>query len=99
VSAPSALEELRASLAEPAPPSGLRDVLRALWHAGRDEWDAAHEIAQKVDNAEGAWVHAHLHRREGDLGNASYWYSRAGKPRSRLPLHEEWEQIVRALLG
>lgn len=92
------LEEFRASLEKPAPPAGVRDVLRALWYAGRDEWDAAHEIAQSVDDAEGAWVHAHLHRKEGDLGNASYWYSRAGKPRSRLPLGEEWEQIVRALL-
>jgi hypothetical protein len=99
VSAPSTLEEFRASLAKPAPPAGLRDVLKALWHAGRNEWDAAHGIAQTVDDAEGAWVHAHLHRREGDLGNASYWYSRAGKRRSRAPLEEEWEQIVLALLG
>jgi hypothetical protein len=93
------LEEFRASLEQPAPPLGLREVLRALWHAGRDEWDEAHGIAQTVDDAEGAWVHAHLHRKEGDLGNASYWYSRAGKPRSRRPLGEEWEEIVAALLA
>jgi hypothetical protein len=93
------LEEFRASLTHAAPPAGLRDVLRALWHAGRDEWDAAHQIAQTVDDAEGAWVHAHLHRKEGALGNASYWYSRAGKPQSRLPLGKEWEEIVLALLG
>jgi hypothetical protein len=92
------IEEFRASLAGGAPPPGLRAVLRALWHAGREEWDAAHEIAQSVDDAEGAWVHAHLHRREGDLGNASYWYSRAGQPRSDLPLEREWHEITGALL-
>lgn len=92
-------DEFRAALDAPAPPEGLRDVLRALWHAGRDEWDAAHEVAQSVDGAEGAWVHAHLHRQEGDLGNASYWYARAGKPRSHLPLQREWEEIVQALLA
>jgi len=93
------LDEFKETLSGPAPPPGLRDVLQALWHAGRDEWTRAHEIAQSVDDAEGAWVHAHLHRREGDLGNASYWYSRAGKPRSRVPLDEEWDEIVSALLA
>jgi len=92
------LDQFKDTLSGSAPPSGLRDVLRALWHAGRDEWTPAHEIAQSVDDAEGAWVHAHLHRKEGDLGNASYWYSRAGRPRSRLSLEDEWEEIVTALL-
>lgn len=92
------IDEFRDSLAQPAPPPELRAVLRALWHAGRGEWDEAHEIAQSVDDAEGAWVHAHLHRTEGDLDNASYWYSRAKKSRPDLALETEWDEIVGALL-
>ena len=75
------------------------ELVRALWHDGRGDWDKAHRIAQSVDDAEGAWVHAYLHRKEGDLSNAGYWYSRAGRPRSEVPLDEEWEEIAGTLLG
>jgi len=92
------LDEFKRSLSGSAPPSAQRDVIRALWHAGRDEWTQAHEIAQSVDDADGSWVHAHLHRQEGDLANASYWYSRAGKSGKHLSLEEEWEEIVTELL-
>lgn len=91
--------ELRASLSEASPPSGLSTLIRALWYDGRGDWDEAHRIAQSVDDAEGAWVHAYLHRREGDLSNAGYWYSRAGRPRSDTTLAEEWEEIAGTLLG
>jgi hypothetical protein len=93
------LAELKASLSEEAPPPGVPELVRALWHDGRGDWDEAHRIAQSVDDAEGAWVHAYLHRKEGDLSNAGYWYARARRPRSDAPLDEEWEEIAGALLG
>ncbi len=91
-------EEFQQSTLQSAPPSDLEALLLALWEDARDNWDRAHEIAQEVSNWKGSWVHAYLHRKEGDIGNASYWYSRAGKARSHLPLEEEWEEIARALL-
>ena len=92
------LESFRASLAEPAPPKGASPLLKALWHAAHDEWDTAHRIAQDDDSADGAWVHAYLHRVEGDEGNAGYWYRRAGKPHCESSLQSEWTEIAQALL-
>ena len=91
-------DELQASLSAPAPPAGLPALLRALWHDARGDWDEAHRIAQDVDTADGAWVHAYLHRKEGDAGNAAYWYRRAGKPPATGSLPDEWNRIARALL-
>jgi len=93
------LAELQASLSQGAPPPGLPKLVQALWRDARGDWEQAHEIAQSVADAEGAWVHAYLHRKEGDLSNAEYWYSRAGRPRSDAPLEEEWKEIAEALLG
>lgn len=93
------LEEFRRSLAGAAPPAGLSGPLAALWRAARDEWDAAHELAQAAPGPAGDWVHAHLHRIEGDLSNAAYWYRRAGKPASDAPLEREWANIAEALLA
>jgi hypothetical protein len=93
------LTELQASLSRSAPPPGTPKLVRALWHDARGDWDEAHRIAQSIDGAEGAWVHAYLHRKEGDLSNAGNWYARAGRPRSDATLAEEWEEIVRTLLG
>ncbi len=92
-------EEFQQSTLKSAPPSDLESLLLALWEDARDNWDRAHEIAQEVSNWKGSWVHAYLHRKEGDIGNASYWYSRAGKARPHLSLEEEWEELVRALLA
>jgi hypothetical protein len=92
-------EEFQRSTLQNAPPSDLEALLLALWEDARDNWDRAHEIAQEVSNWKGSWVHAYLHRKEGDIGNASYWYSRAGKARSHVSLEEEWEEIARALLA
>ena len=91
------LEEFRATLTQPKPPD-VAQPLRALWHDGRGEWDAAHAVAQDIDDATGAWIHAYLHRKEGDLGNAAYWYQRAHQPVATGPLEAEWAQIVAALL-
>ncbi len=93
------LDEFRRTLADPAPPAGLSGPLAALWRAANDEWDAAHALAQSAPDPAGAWVHAHLHRIEGDLANAAGWYRRAGKPVCDGPLDGEWEEIARALLS
>lgn len=92
------LTRFRASLAEPAPPASLSPLLRALWHAANDDWEQAHRIAQDDDSADGAWVHAYLHRVEGDESNAGYWYRRAGKPHCETSLQSEWTEIASALL-
>ena len=93
------LEAFRSSLKGAAPPSGLSPVLQALWHDGHGDWNAAHEVAQDVPDPDGAWVHAYLHRKEGDASNAAYWYRRAAQPVCREPLDAEWAAIVSALLS
>ena len=93
------LDELRAMVSRDAPPQGVPELVQALWHDARGDWDRAHEIAQSVDDADGARVHAYLHRKEGDLSNAGYWYSRAGRSRPDASLEQEWAEIAEALLG
>ena len=89
---------LRDSVSADAPPPGLGMALQALWWDAKGDWQKAHECAQAQDDAIGAWVHAYLHRREGDLANAGYWYRRAEKPVASASLGAEWEAIARALL-
>ena len=83
---------LRTEAEPPASPP-----LAALWWAARGEWDRAHEAAQADKGKDAAWVHAYLHRVEGDGENAGYWYARAGKPVATGPLDAEWEAIAAAL--
>ena len=92
------LSEFQVSLAEPTPPEGLAPALAALWRDAKGDWDAAHDLAQADEGGAGDWVHAYLHRKEGDAGNAAYWYRRAGKPFATAPLAQEWAEIVEALL-
>jgi hypothetical protein len=92
------LDEFRKSLAEPRVPASLSPALRALWHDGKGDWNKAHEVAQEIGDPEGAWVHAYLHRKEGDAANAAYWYRRAQQPVCRDALDDEWEAIVRTFL-
>jgi hypothetical protein len=92
------LDELKASLADDTPPVGIPATVEALWQDARDDWERAHRIAQEIHDADGSWVHAYLHRKEGDLGNASYWYRRAGRDRPSISLGEEWAQIAEELL-
>lgn len=92
------LDEFRQSLSRPSPPE-MTPALRALWHDARGDWDAAHAVAQDIDDATGAWIHAYLHRKEGDLGNAAYWYRRARQPVAADSLDAEWQRLVMALLG
>jgi hypothetical protein len=92
-------EEFETSLAQDAPPAGLSAPLAALWWAGKDDWDRAHKIVMEADGADAAWVHAYLHRVEGDHGNARYWYGQAGRPAASGALEDEWRAIVAAMLG
>lgn len=80
------------------PPATLGPALLALWHDAQGDWDTAHTLAQEADDRDGAWVHAYLHRKEGDEMNAGYWYARAGRPAASGDLHREWEAIARTLL-
>ena len=89
----------KASLTDAAPPAQISPLLAALWHAGKGEWTSAHEIAQEDESETGSWVHAYLHRVEGDESNAGYWYRRAKKPHAKSTLDAEWEEIARALLA
>jgi hypothetical protein len=91
-------DEFRQSLTATEPPAGLTHALAGLWWDAKGDWTRAHESAQQDEGVEGSWVHAYLHRKEGDQANATYWYMRAGKPVCREPLEAEWLSIVTALL-
>ena len=93
------LSEFQATLSSTTPPGGLSAALTALWHDARGDWEAAHRTAQDIDGADGAWIHAYLHRKEGDAANAAYWYRRAGKAPPSASLDDEWTTIAVALLA
>jgi len=90
--------DFKASLSGAAPAPEFDAPLAALWWAAKGRWDEAHKIVQDEATADAAWVHAYLHRVEGDLGNAGYWYRKAHKPVASDPLETEWERIVSTLL-
>ena len=93
------ISAFRASLRAAAPPDGLAPAPQALWWDAKGDWDRAHALAQADEGGAGDWVHAYLHRKEGDAGNAGYWYRRAGKPASRSSPADEWAAIAAALLA
>lgn len=92
------INEFRDSLQAMTPPEGLSAALQGLWWDAKGDWDKAHESAQKDERPDGAWVHAYLHRKEGDLSNAKYWYRRADRAAAYGDLETEWAAIVRTLL-
>ena len=92
------MSDFRASLSGTAPGPSVEPPLAALWWAAKGDWDRAHKIVMNEETADAAWVHAYLHRVEGDLGNAGYWYRRAGKPVASGPVGAEWDRVVSALL-
>jgi hypothetical protein len=92
------LADFKASLSGATPAPDVVAPLAALWWAAKGQWDDAHKIVQDESDANSAWVHAYLHRVEGDLGNAGYWYRQAGQPVAKDSLEAEWERIVSALL-
>ena len=93
------LAALRDSLARSRPPAGLAAPLAALWHDARGDWDRAHKLAMSARSRDAAWVHAYLHRKEGDLENARYWYGRARRPEGAGSLAAEWKAIATELLA
>jgi len=87
------------SLTAPQPPAGLTPALAGLWWDAKGDWKEAHERAQEDEGPEASWVHAYLHRKEGDQENAAYWYRQAGQPVCREPFEAEWRRIVSDLVG
>jgi len=92
------LDDFKQTLTRNEPPL-LSRALQALWHDARGDWDGAHRVAQDVSTPDGAWVHAYLHRKEGDLSNARYWYERAGQPEATGSLDAERDDIIERLLN
>ena len=93
------LQHFRQSLSTDKPPDGLTPALLGLWWDAKGDWARAHESAQRDEGPEGSLVHAYLHRKDGDSGNAGYWYSRAGRPVCRQTFEAEWLSIAGSLLG
>jgi hypothetical protein len=91
------LTEFKNSLNQQQPPL-VAVLLQALWHEAKGDWEQAHNIAQDVHTPDGSWIHAYLHRVEGDTSNAQYWYHRANRKMSKVSLKEEWDEIVSELL-
>jgi hypothetical protein len=91
-------EEYLKSIENDNPSSQLSETLTSLWWDKKGNWDMAHAIAQNIPTKEGSAVHAYLHREEGVLWNADYWYSRAGRVRPDVPLEEEWRALVKEML-
>ena len=91
-------EEFKKTLSLEQPPASASPQLQAMWVEAKGDWERAHRIVQDINDADAAWVHAYLHRKEGDRGNAAYWYRRAGQRHREQTFDEEWEQIVRTLL-
>ena len=96
----TAADLARSADSDVSPPAGISTAVKALWLAKAGRWDDAHDLCQEIHGVAGSWIHAYLHREEGDLSNAAYWYARAGKPTpaASVTLAEEWLEIVSELL-
>lgn len=92
------ITSLKESLSKTAPPPDASVYLEALWYDAKDDWAKAHNLIQDLPDKNASWIHAYLHRKEGDIWNADYWYNKAGKKRPSLSLQEEWEEIAKAFL-
>ena len=93
------LESFIESLVADDPPKGLSPYLLSLWYDAKGDWNKAHDVVQDEENKNGSWIHAYLHRKEGDIWNADYWYRRAGKTRPNSSLEEEWTNITSEILN
>ena len=92
------LNDFITSLSHDHAPAGISSYLHSLWLDGKGNWEAAHIVVQDIEDKTAAWIHAYLHRKEGDNGNARYWYNKAGKEMPQVSLEEEWKKIVSSLL-
>lgn len=86
------------SLSQTAPPRGISEYLAALWFDAAGDWQQAHELIQALDDEKASWIHAYLHRKEGDDANAGYWYRRAGRSPHEGAHDQEWRELVQVLL-
>lgn len=92
------LTDFKQTLTANNPPADLSVYLTALWYEARDQWDKAHELIQDLPDKNASWIHAYLHRKEGDTWNADYWYNKANRKRPAISLPEEWEQLATTFL-
>jgi len=92
------LSFVKQSLSGETPPTDASVYLQALWYDGKNDWNKAHELIQDLPDKNASWIHAYLHRKEGDIWNADYWYAKAGRKRPSLSLQQEWEEMVKAFL-
>ncbi len=95
---PKDYTEFEQTLAQPKPPATWPHALKALWFDAKGDWEASHNIAQDMHNALGSWMHAYLHRKEGDRFNAGYWYRQAGRRYPEMSLEEELREMVEFVL-
>ncbi|HEY3250469.1 MAG TPA: hypothetical protein VGK25_05070 [Ignavibacteria bacterium] len=93
------IEDFKKLLEKNTPPENINPLLLSLWYDAKGNWKLAHETAQEIASNDGSWIHAYLHRKEGDKSNASYWYSRAGKKMPSYSLDKEWEEILSDLIA
>ena len=91
-------ENFKQTMKDATPPPGSSVYLAAMWYDGHGNWNEAHKMVDSLEDSTACWVHAYLHRKEGDVWNADYWYRKAGKIRPGLSLTEEWQSISEALL-
>ncbi len=92
-------KKFRESIESNQPPATISDHLKALWYDAKGDWQQSHNIIQDIEDKNADWIHAYLHRKEKDIGNADYWYRRAGKIRPQISLQQEWEIITQELIG
>ncbi len=92
------IKRFEASLTNKLPPENISVYLLSLWYDATGDWDKSHSTIQDIDSKNAEWIHAYLHRKEGDTFNADYWYRRAGKKRPDSTLSEEWNELVMAML-
>jgi len=92
------LQEFKKSLFSSSPHPDISSYLQSLWYDAKGDWNRAHTIIQDIEDKTAAWIHAYLHRKEGDTGNAEYWYHQAGRKKPVITLEEEWGEIVKYLI-
>ncbi len=91
-------DQFNSSILNDTPYQGISPLLKVMWLDAKGDWHGAHDIAQDIHDRNGSWIHAYLHRKEGDLANARYWYQKAGKNEPAVSLEEEWKILVSAFL-
>lgn len=96
---PKNYDDFKDTLQKRQPPNEWPEALKALWYDASGDWKASHDIAQDLDNTLGSWIHAYLHRKEGDAYNAGYWYRSAKQDFPKMSLGEEHRVITEFVLG